>query len=274
MFCSKCGEHIDDETAVCPLCGSTSPVLAQSMPPPAAASPAPPLAPGFGPTSMAVKPQTDGKAVWSLVLGIISLLCGILPGIVAIILGHMSRSSIRQGMGRLKGDGMATAGLVMGYISIAAIPLVLIVASVAIPRLLKAKISANDSAAAATVRALDTAQRTYSIIYPSQHYATNLEALGPGDSGSCAGSGTSAHACLIDDSLGCTGNRWCTQEGFAYYLRTVGSPPTDYVITATPMSLNTGDKSFCSTSDMRVRHKAGAVRKAPTVAECQSWEAL
>jgi len=64
--------------------------------------------------------RTDGKAVASLILGILSVtVLSILAGIPAIILGHMSRASIRKSMGELKGSGMALAGLITGYISVA-----------------------------------------------------------------------------------------------------------------------------------------------------------
>ena len=60
----------------------------------------------------------QGKAVASLVLGILSLVCiGILGGIPAVILGAMSIGACNRGQER--GKGMATAGLVMGIISIA-----------------------------------------------------------------------------------------------------------------------------------------------------------
>src|SRR5436853_444777 len=96
------------------------------------------------------EPQTDGKAIGSLVCGILSLVCfSFLTGIPAIVLGHISRSSIRNSMGRLKGEGMALAGLIMGYISIVLIPVILIVATIAIPSLLRARQTANEAAAIA-----------------------------------------------------------------------------------------------------------------------------
>ena len=59
-------------------------------------------------------------AIISLVAGI----CGwtILPflgAIVAIITGHMAKSEIKKSGGMITGNGMATAGLVMGYLSVA-----------------------------------------------------------------------------------------------------------------------------------------------------------
>jgi hypothetical protein len=78
-------------------------------------------------------PRTSPLAVWSLVLGILSLLCfSIFTGIPAIICGHMGRSKIRDSQGALKGEGLALAGLILAYISIALFVLGMI-AAIAIP---------------------------------------------------------------------------------------------------------------------------------------------
>lgn len=77
--------------------------------------------------------KTSALAVWSLILGILSLLCfGIFAGIPAIICGHLGRSKIKQSQGALVGGGMALAGLIMGYIG-AVIVTIGIVAAVAVP---------------------------------------------------------------------------------------------------------------------------------------------
>jgi Domain of unknown function (DUF4190) len=57
------------------------------------------------------------KALWSMIVGIISLFCcGIVTGIVAIVLSRQAKSEIAQtGQG---GGGMATAGLVLGIVGI------------------------------------------------------------------------------------------------------------------------------------------------------------
>ncbi len=60
--------------------------------------------------------QTSGLAVVSLVMGILSwLLLPILGSLTAIITGHMARSEIRRQPERMDGDGLAIAGLVLGY---------------------------------------------------------------------------------------------------------------------------------------------------------------
>lgn len=103
--------------------------------------------------------RTDGKAIGSLVCGILSLFCfSIFTGIPAVILGHLSRSAIRQSMGRLKGEGMALAGLITGYISIALIPIVFIMATIAIPTLLRSRQAANESGAIANLRTINSTE--------------------------------------------------------------------------------------------------------------------
>ncbi len=67
-------------------------------------------------------------AVLSMVFGILSLAgFGILAGIPAIILGTTARKNIRGSGGRLSGEGMATAGIVLGWISCGIVVLVVFV---------------------------------------------------------------------------------------------------------------------------------------------------
>ncbi len=63
--------------------------------------------------------QTSVLAVVSLVFGILGwTLLPFLGGIVAVICGHLARGEIRREPDRLEGDGMAVAGLVLGYASL------------------------------------------------------------------------------------------------------------------------------------------------------------
>jgi len=223
--------------------------------------------------------QTDSKAIGSLILGILSVtILWIFAGIPAVILGHMSRSQIQKSMGRLKGEGMALAGLIMGYISVAAFPVILIIAAIAIPNLLRARMSANESAAASTVRTLISNEIEYSVKYQANGYTQDLATLGPGPTGTCAGEGTAEHACLIDDVLGnarCTAGTWCTRSAFRYIIIGEGSmPATDFVITATPVDENAAMKSYCATADGVLRSRFGMVASPPTVSECKHWTAL
>jgi hypothetical protein len=60
-------------------------------------------------------------AIWSLVLGIFSLVCcaSFITGIPAIVCGHKARSRIRSSGGTLTGRGLALAGLITGYLGTA-----------------------------------------------------------------------------------------------------------------------------------------------------------
>jgi len=302
MFCFKCGASMPDDATICPQCAS--PVQSVPTPPP------PPQAPEAGAPSPAstsawlnVPPaqtqyppqqpyppqaqqypgqyqpqQTDGGAIASLILGIVSIvLClNIFTGIPAIITGHISYSKIKKSMGRLKGEGMALTGLILGYISL---PLVLVFAAILIPNLMRARISANESAAASTVRTINTSQVTYSIKFPERGYASDLATLGPGPSGSCSGEGTAEHACLLDNVLAgtqCTAGQWCNKAGYKYNVSAVcdsGSPCSNYVVTATPIVFgSTGRKSFCATSDAVIRFRYSESRSTPLTAdECAEW---
>ncbi len=58
-------------------------------------------------------------AMVSMISGIVGwVLAPLLGSLVAIITGHMAKREINESMGRLGGDGMATAGLVLGYLQI------------------------------------------------------------------------------------------------------------------------------------------------------------
>jgi hypothetical protein len=132
MNCPYCTQIIPDDVVFCPKCGTQ-----MGSPLPGSAAYRPPLPPDF-------RPPTSGKAVGSLVSGLFFFLPA---SLLAVILGHLSLSEIRKGAGRLKGQGLATAGLVLGYLGIALIPFILIIAAIAIPNLLRAKIAANEASA-------------------------------------------------------------------------------------------------------------------------------
>jgi type II secretory pathway pseudopilin PulG len=222
-----------------------------------------------------------------MVLGIASfVLClSFFTGIPAVIVGHISRSKIKKSGGRLKGDGMALAGLILGYISLLFIPIIL---AIAIPNLLRARVSANEAAAASTVRMLNTTQITYSTTYPEQGYARDLATLG----GNCTSGGTAEHACLLPDSqLGqanCTSGVWCQKGQYKFTISSNCAPArfgeqqqgtenacTEYVIVGTPINSNAGHRSYCSVSDAVVRSRSGSpLATPPTAEECQGWAPL
>ncbi|MSW46635.1 MAG: DUF4190 domain-containing protein [Actinobacteria bacterium] len=62
---------------------------------------------------------SSNEAIWSLVLGILSITClGLIAGIPAVILGSIAKRKIAESGGVIRGQGLATAGLVLGWVSI------------------------------------------------------------------------------------------------------------------------------------------------------------
>jgi len=149
------------------------------------------------------QPQTSGKALASMILGIGVFLLGFFSGVPAIIFGHMAKSEIRRSGGRLQGDGMALAGLILGYLSVVFIPFILIIAAIAIPNLLRAKMAANEAATVGSVRTIFSANVNYSSAY-GHGYAENLILLGPSADGSAPNAGAAG---LIESGLA-TGQRY------------------------------------------------------------------
>jgi len=86
-------------------------------PPYPPAYPGAPGAPGAWPGYGYAPPRTNGLAIASLVLGLIGwALCGV-GSVVAIVLGFVARNQIKRSFGRQTGTGMATAGIVLGFIA-------------------------------------------------------------------------------------------------------------------------------------------------------------
>jgi hypothetical protein len=62
--------------------------------------------------------QTAGKAVAALVSGIVGLAVCAPVGIAAVVLGNQARGEIAASGGRVQGEGMARAGVIMGWIAV------------------------------------------------------------------------------------------------------------------------------------------------------------
>ena len=126
MQCPNCGKVIVPGVTTCPECGS--PIGSEApAPPPAYAPGTPPVQPPVP----GAKQATSGWAIASLILGICGFTCIPLIGsVLAIVFGFLGKSEIKKSSGRLKGSGLATAGIVLGIILIA---LMVIAAAVTLP---------------------------------------------------------------------------------------------------------------------------------------------
>jgi prepilin-type N-terminal cleavage/methylation domain-containing protein len=134
------------------------------------------------------------------------------------------------------------------------VAIILIIAAIAVPSYLHARITANESAAAAAVRIINSAQITYYSAYPSAGFASSLSVLG--GSGSNCTPPSSTNACIIDDMLA-VGQR----GGYNFALTNVsGTPPTSYNIMAAPIAVNySGNRNFCSFEDAILRYSFATI---------------
>jgi len=137
------------------------------------------------------------------------------------------------------------------------VAIILIIAAIAIPNLIRAKISANQASAVASVRSITTAQIQYQSNYPGTGYALSSLTLGTGAATnpptSCPPAGAAAaNACLIDGVL--TGASAPAFPKSGYQIRTVGQTVgginTGFLTQAGPAVFNrTGVNSYCSQED-------------------------
>jgi type IV pilus assembly protein PilA len=125
------------------------------------------------------------------------------------------------------------------------VAIILIIAAIAIPNLLKSKIAANQASAVASLRTINTSEVTYSSTY-NQGYTSTLAQLGP----PASGASTSSNAGLTDSVLAGGAKSGYT---FAYTAGAAvnGSTPT-YQMTATPVSVGTTGQNYYFTDDSNV----------------------
>jgi prepilin-type N-terminal cleavage/methylation domain-containing protein len=131
------------------------------------------------------------------------------------------------------------------------VAIILIIAAIAIPNLLRARIAANESAAASAIRTINTAEISYNSTYPAVGYSTNLVSLGPGGiAAACPAPPVAATSCLVDGVLASG-----VKGGYTYgYTPTGAAPATGYQVAGKPTTANsTGVRAFCSFEDAVVR---------------------
>lgn len=130
------------------------------------------------------------------------------------------------------------------------IAIILALAAMAIPNMLRSKMSANEASAVGSIRTIATAQTTYAVAYPSVGYADALTKLALPPSGQPV---DQAHAGLLDWVLGCA-SQPCPKSGYQFSIvNTTGTPISAYEITATPvLPGQSGRRGFCGDQVPRI----------------------
>jgi prepilin-type N-terminal cleavage/methylation domain-containing protein len=146
------------------------------------------------------------------------------------------------------------------------VAIILIIAAIAIPSLVGAKIAANEASAANSVRTINTALVSYQSIYPTVGYSNSMAALGPPAATGCPATGpASGNACLIDFALASATATTAAKAGYYFGMGVpAGGPPNlGYTVGGAPAGFSrTGVRGFCSNED-GVIHDASAWNAPP-----------
>ena len=134
------------------------------------------------------------------------------------------------------------------------VAIILIIAAIAIPNLLRSRMAANEASAVGSIRTINTSAVTYSSTYPNQGFPPSLASMG----GALPCTATSTNACLLDQVLAAG-----TKSGYTFVWTGDGNTPSvGYTITATPVTVGTtGQRMFCS-------DQSGVIRFDPSGAGC------
>lgn len=137
------------------------------------------------------------------------------------------------------------------------VAIILIIAAIAIPSLVRSKIAANEASAVNSIRTINTGNVTYSSMCPGVGYAATLTDLGPG-AGVCVGG-----ANIIDSVLGVAAP---TKAGytFIYAPSAAGGINDTYTLNANPSVVGiSGQRFFYSDQSGVIRYSpAGAATAA------------
>lgn len=150
------------------------------------------------------------------------------------------------------------------------VAIILIIASIAIPSLLRARIAANEASATSGIRTISTAQVTYKATFQNG-YADTLAKLGSSSVGCAGGAGTSTSACLIDWVV--TNSATVPKSGYIFQVSSGSSGDTETYVASTFADIwnRTGVRSFCAVEDHVIRVKIPAAQDmAADAAACSS----
>jgi prepilin-type N-terminal cleavage/methylation domain-containing protein len=139
------------------------------------------------------------------------------------------------------------------------IAIILIIAAIAIPNLLRSRMAANEASAVSGIRAITTAEHAYSTAYPDVGYTCSLPSLGPPASGQPP---TSTASDILDPVISAG-----LKSGYSFALNNcTGTPGANYQSSAVPITVGgSGQRAFCSDSSGIIQYSIDGV-----VADCVS----
>jgi type IV pilus assembly protein PilA len=155
------------------------------------------------------------------------------------------------------------------------IAIILIIAAIAIPNLLRARIAANEGSATNSIRNINTAEFAYNAAYPTSGYAAAITNLG----GAAPCTPSPATACILDNVLASAVPGSGGKSGYVFLatgLVPVGAMNVSFVSAGAPANFNiTGVRGFCATEDGVIRFTASSPGPpVNTIAACQAFTVM
>lgn len=252
MTCPNCRFPNQEGVSYCASCGS--PLQAAAVAP----QPQPPR-PAYA-AGGAQQPLKQGLAIASLVVGILSvpLMClfglGILTALVGLVLGVVALVKVGRAPQEYGGKGMAIGGVAASALCLLSVP---IVAAIAIPSFLRARVSANEAAAIGDIRTVISAQAAYQS---ANGWYDTLECLASPQR--CIPNCASAAPTFLDATLAMA----TVKSGYRRTFHPGPPPPPEKLLSASsPSSLasyayvavpdqrnRTGVRAFCGDASGRI----------------------
>ena len=138
------------------------------------------------------------------------------------------------------------------------VAIILIIAAIAIPNLLRSRIAANEASAVGSIRTINTSEVTYASTYPNHGFAT-LDMLG-GVGGAETGAG------LLDAVLASA-----VKSGYAFAVATGSTTPAStYTVLGDPQNSQTGQRHFCSDQSGVIRYDVTTAIGTTTGVSCNA----
>lgn len=169
--CKKCGAALSPSIVPPP---APAPNMAFAYPNAAAPMPSVAMAyPGYN----AYPPAQlkTGLATASLVIGILNFLffgMFVIPIVVGIVISVVALNKIKQNPHEYGGKSVAIGGLVTNIVSVVVLVPIMMIAAIAIPNLLAARMAANEGAAMSSLRRIHAAEETYYSTVGNRSFGT------------------------------------------------------------------------------------------------------
>ena len=131
------------------------------------------------------------------------------------------------------------------------IAIILIIAAIAVPNLLRSKMAANETSAVGSVRTVNNAQVLYSTTYPDVGYSDTIGKLGGPLGAACTPA--PATACIIDPVLSNAPN---SKSGYKFAVANDGNVPSvAFTVNGNPITFGTtGARNFFSDQTFVIRY--------------------